>query len=146
MYNRKPLIDLGTLGVKANVQVVVPFLTESYCSIDNPPEISAPIDIVLNFPNTFEDTIQWAYNKFRELFIEIPEQAQEYMLDSQAFVEQMLKSCSESHIDSKIDKVKQILEENRPKTFADCIKWVSQKHCTYSSKYGLHLVRHDYLH
>lgn len=125
MYHRKPLIDLGTLGLKANVQVVVPFLTESYCSIDDPPEMSTPIDKIRNFPNTTEDTIQWAYINFLELFTEMPEQAQEYTLDSQAFAEKISKICSESYIDSKIDNIKQILGEDRPKTFADCIKWVS---------------------
>jgi ubiquitin-activating enzyme E1 len=28
--HRKPLLESGTLGTKGNVQVIVPFLTESY--------------------------------------------------------------------------------------------------------------------
>ena len=36
--NRKAMIDAGTLGSKGNVQVVVPFQSESYGSSVDPPE------------------------------------------------------------------------------------------------------------
>jgi ubiquitin-activating enzyme E1 len=36
--NRKAMIDAGTLGAKGNVQVVVPFQSESYGSSADPPE------------------------------------------------------------------------------------------------------------
>ena len=32
VYYRKPLLESGTLGTKGNVQVVIPYLTESYSS------------------------------------------------------------------------------------------------------------------
>ena len=32
VYYRKPLLESGTLGTKGNVQVILPFLTESYGS------------------------------------------------------------------------------------------------------------------
>jgi ubiquitin-activating enzyme E1 len=133
VYNRKPVIDLGTLGIKANVQVVVPFLTESYYSTDDPLELSVPLDTICNFPYRIEHMIQWAHNNFLELFKEIPEQAQKYMLDSKVFIEEISKDHLPSYIDSKIDNIKQILGENRPKTFADCIKWVIH-HCLFCMK------------
>jgi ubiquitin-activating enzyme E1 len=34
------MVDSGTLGTKGNTQVVVPFLTESYGSSNDPPEAS----------------------------------------------------------------------------------------------------------
>lgn len=37
---QKPMVDSGTLGTKGNTQVVVPFLTESYGSSNDPPEAS----------------------------------------------------------------------------------------------------------
>jgi ubiquitin-activating enzyme E1 len=126
VYNRKPIIDLGTLGIKANVQVVVPFLTEScYSTDDHPVEISVPIDTICNFPYRIEHMIQWAHNKFLKLFKEIPEQAQKYLFDSQIFIEEISKNGSQSYINSTIDNIKHLLEENRPKTFSDCIQWVS---------------------
>ena len=32
VFYRKPLLESGTLGTKGNVQVILPFLTESYSS------------------------------------------------------------------------------------------------------------------
>ncbi|OBS59366.1 hypothetical protein A6R68_09505, partial [Neotoma lepida] len=52
------LLELGTLGTKGNMQEVVPFLTESYSSSHDPPEIFIPICTQKNFLNTIERTLQ----------------------------------------------------------------------------------------
>lgn len=57
----KPLLESGTLGTKGNTQVVVPHLTESYSSSNDPPEKSIPICTLKNFPNQIEHTIQVLY-------------------------------------------------------------------------------------
>ncbi len=36
--NKKPLLESGTLGPKGHVQVIVPYLTESYGSKNDPTE------------------------------------------------------------------------------------------------------------
>ncbi|CAG2120352.1 unnamed protein product, partial [Medioppia subpectinata] len=54
VFYRKPLLESGTLGTKGNVQVVLPFLTESYSSSHDPPEKSIPICTLKNFPNAIE--------------------------------------------------------------------------------------------
>lgn len=38
VFFRKPLLDSGTLGTKGNTQVVLPHITESYSSSQDPPE------------------------------------------------------------------------------------------------------------
>lgn len=58
VYYRKPLLESGTLGTKGNIQVVIPFLTESYSSSQDPPEKSIPICTLKNFPNAIEHTLQ----------------------------------------------------------------------------------------
>jgi ubiquitin-activating enzyme E1 len=58
VYYEKPLLESGTLGTKANVQVVLPHLTESYSSSQDPPEKQAPMCTVKSFPNVIEHTIQ----------------------------------------------------------------------------------------
>lgn len=58
VYYRKPLLESGTLGTKGNVQVVIPFLTESYSSSQDPPEKSIPICTLKNFPSAIEHTLQ----------------------------------------------------------------------------------------
>ena len=58
VFYQKPLLESGTLGTKANTQVVIPFLTESYSSSQDPPEKSIPSCTVKNFPNAIEHCIQ----------------------------------------------------------------------------------------
>lgn len=58
VYYRKPLLESGTLGTKGNVQVVIPFLTETYSSSHDPPEKSIPICTLKNFPSVIEHTLQ----------------------------------------------------------------------------------------
>lgn len=67
VYYRKPLLESGTLGTKGNVQVVIPFLTESYSSSQDPPEKSIPICTLKNFPNAIEHTLQVSRHTGREL-------------------------------------------------------------------------------
>ena len=43
VYYGKPLLESGTLGTKANVQVVLPDITEYYSSSQDPPEKSHPM-------------------------------------------------------------------------------------------------------
>jgi ubiquitin-activating enzyme E1 len=64
VFYRKPLLESGTLGTKGNVQVVIPHLTESYSSSQDPPEKSIPICTLKNFPNLIEHTLQWARDLF----------------------------------------------------------------------------------
>ncbi|KAM6141150.1 ubiquitin-like modifier-activating enzyme 1, partial [Erethizon dorsatum] len=58
VYYHKPLLESGTQGTKGSVQVVIPFLTESYSSSSDPPEKSIPICTLRNFPNVVEHTLQ----------------------------------------------------------------------------------------
>ncbi len=56
IYYKKPMVDSGTLGTKGNTQVVVPFMSESYGSSQDPVEDSIPICTLKSFPNKIERT------------------------------------------------------------------------------------------
>lgn len=58
VFYKKPLLESGTLGTKGNTQVVVPHLTESYASSQDPPEKETPSCTVKNFPNAIQHTIE----------------------------------------------------------------------------------------
>lgn len=64
----KPLLESGTLGQKCNTQVVVPRLTETYGSQQDPEGDSAPICTIHNFPNTIVHCIAYANNEFKGIF------------------------------------------------------------------------------
>lgn len=54
----KPLLESGTLGTKGNTQVILPHLTESYSSSQDPPEKETPSCTVKNFPYAISHTIE----------------------------------------------------------------------------------------
>lgn len=58
----KPLLESGTLGTKGNTQVVIPHLTESYSSSQDPPEKETPSCTVKNFPNAIQHTIEVGFH------------------------------------------------------------------------------------
>lgn len=58
VFFKKPLLESGTLGTKGNTQVIIPHLTESYASSQDPPEKETPSCTVKNFPNAIQHTIE----------------------------------------------------------------------------------------
>ena len=67
----KPLFESGTLGTKANVQVIIPHKTISYGDI--PTENAAegiPLCTLKNFPYLIDHCIEWSRSLFNELFVE----------------------------------------------------------------------------
>ncbi|OQV16884.1 Ubiquitin-like modifier-activating enzyme 6 [Hypsibius exemplaris] len=72
----KPLLDSGTLSTKGHVQVVVPYLTESYGSQRDPVENasdSIPFCTLKQFPALMEHCIEWAREKFQSSFSQKPD-------------------------------------------------------------------------
>eukprot|EP00124_Ichthyophonus_hoferi_P001728 Ihof_evm11s98 gene=Ihof_evmTU11s98 len=121
VYYRKPLLESGTLGTKCNTQVVLPFLTESYSSSQDPPEKSIPICTLKNFPSSIEHTIQWARDKFEELFLQVPESINQY-LSQPDYIEQLEKQSGVQLVET-LEAIHADLVTDRPLTFDDCIVW-----------------------
>ncbi|KAL5288734.1 UBA1 family protein [Megaselia abdita] len=121
VFNCIPLIESGTLGTMGNVQVVIPFQTESYSSSQDPPEKSIPICTLKNFPNAIEHTLQWARDTFEGVFMQAAENASQYMSDPN-FVERITKLPGVQPLEI-LDSVKIALINERPKEFLDCVKW-----------------------
>uniref|UniRef100_A0A6C0EK37 Ubiquitin-activating enzyme E1 C-terminal domain-containing protein n=1 Tax=viral metagenome TaxID=1070528 RepID=A0A6C0EK37_9ZZZZ len=70
ILHNKPLFETGTLGVKANVQVIVPHKTCSYSDTVDPPEKEIPVCTLKNFPFKIEHCIQWGLDTFNDYFNE----------------------------------------------------------------------------
>lgn len=121
IYYRKPLLESGTLGTKGNTQVVVPFLTESYSSSQDPPEKSIPICTLKNFPNAIEHTLQWARDMFEGLFKQSAENASQYLTDPN-FIERTLRLPGHQPIEI-LESVKVALVDERPNSIKDCVIW-----------------------
>lgn len=121
VYYRKPLLESGTLGTKGNVQVVVPFLSESYSSSQDPPEKAIPICTLKNFPNAIEHTLQWARDEFEGLFKQPAENVNQYLADPR-FVERALRLPGTQPLEV-LEALQRALCSERPHCWADCVGW-----------------------
>jgi len=120
VYYKKPLLESGTLGTKGNVQVVLPDITESYSSSQDPPEKSIPICTLKNFPNAIEHTLQWARDSFEGLFTQAAETVNQYLNDPK-FMERTMKLQGMQLLET-LESVEKAVK-SRPKEFQDCIQW-----------------------
>jgi len=127
VFYQKPLLESGTLGTKANTQVVIPFLTESYSSSQDPPEKSIPSCTVKNFPNAIEHTIQWSREAFNALFVDPPTTVNLY-LSQPNYIETTLKSSGQHH--DQLKQIEKYLVKGRPTSFAQCIEWARMQYET----------------
>ncbi|KAG8527468.1 uncharacterized protein KY384_007620 [Bacidia gigantensis] len=130
VFFRKPLVDSGTLGTKGNTQVVLPMLTESYSSSQDPPEQSFPQCTLRSFPNKIDHTIAWAKEKFHQYFVGPPETVNLYL--SQAnYVEQTLKQ--QGNEIPTLESIRDFLVADKPSGIDDCIEWARKQ---FESEYN----------
>ncbi|KAF8220368.1 ubiquitin activating enzyme [Tricholoma matsutake] len=120
VFYKKPLLESGTLGTKGNTQVVVPHLTESYASSQDPPEKETPSCTIKNFPNAINHTIEWSRTQFDSLFVK-PAQAVNAYLSEPNYLESTLKYSGQQK--EQIDQIVSYLVTNKPLTFEECIVW-----------------------
>ncbi len=130
VYYQKPLLESGTLGTKGNTQVVIPHLTESYSSSQDPPEKSIPICTLKNFPNQIEHTIQWARDLFEGLF-KAPADNVNLYLSAPNFVENMMKQGGNQK--ETLDQIQSYLITQKALSFQDCVTWARLKFEDYYS-------------
>ena len=112
---KKPLLESGTLGTKGNTQVILPFLTESYGSSQDPPEESIPLCTLKNFPNSINHTIEWAKDQFCELFTNGPLNVNNY-IDNPNF----LKSLTIGELKETVNSINIM---SNFKTYNDCLNY-----------------------
>jgi len=120
VFFRKPLLDSGTLGTKGNTQVVLPHLTESYSSSQDPPEVDFPQCTLRSFPNKIEHTIAWAKEKFHQYFVGPPETVNLYLTQPN-YIETTLKQAGQEI--PTLESIRDFLVKYKPETFEDCIEW-----------------------
>lgn len=120
VFFRKPLLDSGTLGTKGNSQVVLPHLTESYSSSQDPPEQSFPMCTLRSFPNRIEHTIAWSKDLFHTYFTGQPEVVNMYLTQPN-YLDSALKQSGNER--QTLETLKEYLVTDRPQKFDDCITW-----------------------
>ncbi|XP_049268864.1 ubiquitin-like modifier-activating enzyme 1 [Rhipicephalus sanguineus] len=133
----KPFLDSGTMGTKGSVQVVIPLMTESYSSSQDPPETSAPVCTTIKyFPYRTEHTLEWARDEFEGLFTTSAVNAVKYLSDSKlprAICICYLLLVNGIHDRSSstapplqvalLQELMKILVDERPMVFDDCVEF-----------------------
>ncbi|KAF8564270.1 hypothetical protein P879_09148 [Paragonimus westermani] len=122
VYYRKPLLESGTLGTKGNVQVVIPYLTQSYCSSQDPPEKTFPACTLKNFPYLIEHTLQWARDLFEGLFVQQTQCVASFLREPAKFLEKTLSGPGNQPLET-LETLKANLVDKRPTTFEECVSW-----------------------
>lgn len=120
VFYRKPLLESGTLGTKGNTQVVIPDVTESYASSQDPPEKETPSCTIKNFPNAINHTIEWSRTQFDNLFVK-PAQSVNAYLSEPNYLESTLKYSGQQK--EQTEQIVSFLVTNKPLTFEECIIW-----------------------
>ena len=122
VWHHKALLESGTLGTKANSQMVIPNLTKCYGDTQDPPEDAIAMCTLRNFPNQIEHCIEWSRDKFGSKFTNEANDLINY-LDSPAGFIKDLKANNTSTVQRlTLESIQQLLECKRKANFDSLIE------------------------
>ena len=122
VWYEKPLLESGTLGTKANSQMVIPHKTQCYGDSQDPPEESIPMCTLRNFPNQIEHCIEWGRDLFSKFFFDTPNDCASYLQNPQVFLAQLRQNTTISGVRSTIEEIKKITDLKKSADFNKCIE------------------------
>ncbi|CAI7723596.1 ubiquitin-activating enzyme E1, putative [Plasmodium vivax] len=123
VWYSKPLFESGTLGTKGNVQIILPFLTQSYNDSYDPPEDSIPLCTLKHFPYDIVHTIEYARDIFQGLFYNTPLSLQEFLSDKKGYVKKVEEEGNNASLLETLQNVLTTLKEVSKETnFTFCVK------------------------
>jgi|EP01046_Picozoa_sp_COSAG06_P005956 ubiquitin-activating enzyme E1 len=101
----KPLLESGTMGTGANVDVVVPHMTQSYTDGGAAEEGGGvPMCTLRNFPHLIDHCIEWARAQFEDVFVSPAQEAAQFLEDSEAYIAKEKSKTLDLNDASKISK------------------------------------------
>jgi ubiquitin-activating enzyme E1 len=120
-----PLLESGTLGTKANMQIVIPSMTENYGAQQNSPSKGVPMCTLHHFPSTIEHTCVWARDIFAGLFEQPPQSANSFV-QGNVDVRKMRRDDAPGLM-SMLNAVHEYMVTEPARNFDDCIRWARVK-------------------
>jgi ubiquitin-activating enzyme E1 len=89
----KPLLESGTMGTGANVDVIVPHMTTSYTDGGAAEEGGGvPMCTLRNFPHLIDHCIEWSRAQFEDLFVTPAQEAAQFLEGSDAYIAKLKSS------------------------------------------------------
>ena len=120
IINRIPLLESGTLGSKGHVQVIIPFKTESYSSLNDPDNNNDEIPqcTLKMFPEESIHCVEWAKDYFGKIFTQLP-----------LIIIKVCHSILNNQRNFNLKEIKKCFKwiQKMPKNFIDCLIIARQK-------------------
>ena len=126
VWYEKPLLESGTLGTKANVQICIPHKTQSYGDSQDPPEESIPMCTLKNFPHAIEHCIEWAKDEFHGTFTDGPQEVNKYFDNPLHYLASLGSAGNSTVQKDKLEKIKLFISVMKRASFDECIKIARQ--------------------
>ncbi|XP_002733723.2 ubiquitin-like modifier-activating enzyme 6 [Saccoglossus kowalevskii] len=136
--NQRALLESGTMGAKGHVQVIIPHLTESYASQQDPPDKDVPYCTLKSFPAVIEHTIQWARDKFESLFSQKPAAFTKFWQTNGSPETALQKFSEGSQLEGGLQALKMLKQQ--PHKWEDCIVLARTKFEKYFNHKAKNLV------
>lgn len=122
VWYEKPLLESGTLGTKANSQMIIPHKTQCYGDSQDPPEEAIPMCTLRNFPNQIEHCIEWGRDLFNKLYFDAPNDTISYIDKPQVFVGQLKQNTTISGVRSAMEEIKKVVDLKKSANFDRCVE------------------------
>lgn len=122
VWHCKPLLESGTLGTKANTQMVVPHKTQCYGDSQDPPEESIPMCTLRNFPNQIEHCIEWGRDLFNKFFVDIPGDCATYIRGPESYMVQLKANTTVSGMKDSIQGIKNLIDMKKTANYDKCVE------------------------
>lgn len=136
VFHGKPLLESGTLGTKANTQVIFPFMTESYNDSQDPPEDGIPMCTLRNFPHAIEHCIEWARDVFEGSFTNTIKDADTFKSSPSQWISELQNESNLAARRAKLEGVLQTLKAACNNTFEQC---VSKARIMFNDKFAIEI-------
>lgn len=123
----KPLLESGTQGQKANMQVILPRVTQIYSAMVDMDTGEAPACTIHNFPNTITHCIVYATSEFKGMFesaVEDLKKWQESAQDMQGFVQFMQSDLTS--LKGRFCRLLQLIQD-KVETEEDCYRFAARQ-------------------
>jgi len=128
VFFAKPLLESGTLGTKANTQVVVPFKTETYGDNNDGADDgdAIPMCTLREFPYLSDHCIEWARSLFEGEFSEAVRGAIALIADPATWLAQQREGLDKNPQPEALRQVLTTLQRAEKSTFESCVEYARQ--------------------
>uniref|UniRef100_A0A1I8FSU1 ThiF domain-containing protein n=1 Tax=Macrostomum lignano TaxID=282301 RepID=A0A1I8FSU1_9PLAT len=141
LANQRPLFESGTMGARGHVQVILPFISESYGAQQDPTEEEqVPYCTLKTFPQRIEHCIEWARDKFESSFACKPALVAR-LLDANGNSPRNIakRLAADEHVPDAADAFRYLRQ--RPTSWPDCVQLAGKKFAKYFIHRALHILR-----